>query len=251
MTYLQSLAWLILTLAPLLVSQRFLHREIQAVLLILTRRADLTIALFSLIFFPGVLLHEISHWVTAKMLGVRTGRISLFPRPTGKGRLQMGYVETAETDWLRDALIGAAPLITGGLFVAYAGILRLGVGQSWMQLVPENFPSAVQAILATYAQPDFWLWFYLIFAVSSMMFPSASDRRTWLPIVLILGVLSGIFILAGFGPWLSAHLGEPLQIIIQTATVIFFISGVVHICLLIPVWVTRMLLSRITGLSVS
>ena len=251
MTYLQSLAWLILTLAPLLVSQRFLHREIQAVLLILTRRADLTIALFSLIFFPGVLLHEISHWVAAKLLGVRTGRISLFPRPTGKGRLQMGYVETAETDWLRDALIGAAPLISGGLFVAYAGILRLGAGQSWMQLVPENFPAAVQGILATYAQPDFWLWFYLIFVVSSMMFPSASDRRTWLPVVLILGVLSGIFILAGFGPWLSVHLGEPLQIIIQTTTVIFFISGVVHICLLIPAWVTRMLLSRITGLSVS
>lgn len=251
MTYLQSLAWLILTLAPLLVSQRFLHREIQAVLLILTRRADLTIALFSLIFFPGVLLHELSHWVAAKLMGVRTGRISLFPRPSGKGRLQMGYVETAQTDWLRDALIGAAPLITGGLFVAYAGILRLGVGQPWMQLAPASFSSAVQAILSTYAQPDFWLWFYLIFAVSSMMFPSASDRRTWLPIVLILGALSGIFILAGFGPWLTAHLGEPLQIILQTATVIFFISGVVHIFLLVPVWMTRLLLSRITGLSVS
>lgn len=246
MTYLQSLAWLILTLAPLLVSQRYLHREIQAVLLILTRRADLTIALFSLIFFPGVLLHEISHWAAAKLLGVRTGRVSLFPLPTGKGRLQMGYVETAETDWLRDALIGAAPLVTGGLFVAYAGIMRLGVGQSWMQLIPANFPTSVQAILATYSQPDFWMWFYLIFAVSSMMFPSASDRRTWLPVVLILGVLSGIFILAGFGPWLSAHLGVPLQIIIQTATVIFLISGVVHILLLVPVWVTRMLLSRIT-----
>jgi len=251
LTYLQSLAWLILTLAPLLVSQRFLHREIQAVLLILTRRADLTIALFSLIFFPGVLLHELSHWVAAKLLGIRTGRISLFPRPSGKGRLQMGYVETAQTDWLRDALIGAAPLITGGLFVAYAGILRLGVGQTWMQLAPANYSAAFQAILSTYAQPDFWLWFYLIFAVSSMMFPSASDRRTWLPIVLILGVLSGIFILAGFGPWLTAHLGEPLQIILQTATVIFFISGVVHICLLVPVWMTRLLLSRITGLSVS
>lgn len=163
----------------------------------------------------------------------------------------MGYVETAESDWLRDALIGAAPLVSGGLFVAYAGILRLGMGPSWMHLVPANFRSTVQAILATYSQPDFWLWFYLIFAVSSMMFPSASDRRTWLPVVLILGVLSGIFILAGFGPWLSAHLAEPLQIILQTATVIFFISGAVHILLLVPVWLTRLLLSRITGLSVS
>ena len=250
MTYLQSLAWLLFTLAPLLISQRFLHREIQAVLLILTRRADLTIALFSLIFFPGVLLHEMSHWVAAKLLGVRTGRFSLFPRPMDKGRLQMGYIETAETDWLRDALIGAAPLLAGGIFVAYAGILRLGVGESWVQATPSNISSSIQEVLSTYSQPDFWLWFYLIFAVSSMMFPSASDRRAWLPILMIVGSLAGIIFLAGLGPWLITHLGVPLQIIIQTAAVVFLISGIVHILLFIPIWLARLLLSRITGLSI-
>jgi hypothetical protein len=250
LTDLQPLVWLLLTLAPLLLSQRFLHREIQAVLLILTRRADLTIALFSLIFFPGVLLHETSHWVAAKLLGVRTGRFSIFPRPMGKGRLQMGYVETAETDWFRDSLIGAAPLITGGLFVAYAGIARLGVGQSWIQTIPRDLAATVQAILATYSQPDFWLWFYLIFAVSSMMFPSASDRRAWLPIVLIIGALGVIIFLAGLGTWVIQNLAGVLEAIVQMVTVIFLISGIVHIILLVPVWCARMLLSRVTGLKV-
>jgi hypothetical protein len=243
--------WLLLTLAPLLLSQRFLHREIQAVLLILTRRADLTIALFSLIFFPGVLLHETSHWVAAKVLGVRTGRFSILPRPMGKGRLQMGFVETAESDWFRDALIGAAPLITGSLFVAYAGIARLGVGQSWIRTLPQDLTTTVQAILSTYTQPDFWLWFYLIFAVSSMMFPSASDRRAWLPILLAVGALGVIILLPGLGTWFIQHLAGPLGAIVQMVTVIFLISGIVHIVLLVPVWGSRLVLSRVTGLKVT
>jgi hypothetical protein len=60
---LDGLAWLLLMLGPLLLLQPVLHREIQAVFLLLTRRPALTIGLFSLIFFPGVLLHEGSHFV--------------------------------------------------------------------------------------------------------------------------------------------------------------------------------------------
>ncbi|MBP1701841.1 MAG: putative rane protein, partial [Chloroflexi bacterium] len=95
MINLQALGWLLVILAPLLLFQRYLHRELQAVLLILTRRADLTIMLFSLIFLPGVVLHEASHWLMAKLLRVPTGRFSILPRPMGNGRLQMGFVETA------------------------------------------------------------------------------------------------------------------------------------------------------------
>jgi hypothetical protein len=250
LTDLQSLAWLLLTFLPLLLSQRILHREIQTVLLILTRRADLSIVIFSLIFLPGVLLHEGSHWITARLLGVKTGRFSIFPQPVGKGRLQMGYVETAETDWVRDALIGAAPLLAGGAFVAYAGIARLGFGQSWLQAPPQDIAEMLRALLATYSQPDFWLWFYLIFAVSSMMFPSASDRRAWLPIFLILAILAGIIFLAGYGAWLWQKMTEPIQLTLQMVTVIFLISGVVHLVLLLPTWVSRLILSRVTGLEV-
>jgi len=124
------------------------------------------------------------------------------------------------------------------------------VGQSWVQATLIDLSSVLQALLVTYSKPDFWLWFYLIFAVSSMMFPSTSDRRAWLPIILMLGVLGGIIILAGFGSWLFENLAEPFQAILQMVTVIFLISGIVHILLLIPIWGTRLVLSRVTGLSV-
>ena len=56
-------------LGPLLLLQRALHREIQVVFLLITRRPEITVALFSLLFFPGVLLHEGSHYLMAKILG--------------------------------------------------------------------------------------------------------------------------------------------------------------------------------------
>ena len=68
--------WLLLMLGPLLILQRSLHREIQSVFLLITRRPEIAIALFSLLFFPGVLLHESSHFLMAKLLNVPTGRVS-------------------------------------------------------------------------------------------------------------------------------------------------------------------------------
>src|SRR3972149_1644635 len=125
MTHVDGLMWLLLVLGPLIFVQRKLHRESQAVFLLLTRHKEISLALFSLLFFPGVLLHEMSHYITARLLGVKTGRFSLLPTPLPDGRLRLGFVEAESVDFVRDALIGAAPLLTGGLFVAYAGIQRL------------------------------------------------------------------------------------------------------------------------------
>jgi hypothetical protein len=86
--------WFLVMLLPLVFLQRFLHREIQAVILLLTRNIQLTIGLFSVLFFPGVFLHELSHFLMAKVLSVRTRGFSLIPQSLSDGRLQMGYVET-------------------------------------------------------------------------------------------------------------------------------------------------------------
>ena len=250
MINLQALGWLLVILAPLLLFQRYLHRELQAVLLILTRRADLTIMLFSLIFLPGVVLHEASHWLMAKILRVPTGRFSILPRPMGNGRLQMGFVDTASADWFRDALIGAAPLISGGLVVAYAGLSRLSMDDTWLQASAGTVDSLTAALSTLYSQPDFWLWMYLIFVVSSMMFPSASDRQAWLPVLLVLLALAILIFLAGAGSWFMAHLEPALNIFLRIVTIIFAISAFVHMILLPPIWGIRLVLTRLTGYKV-
>ncbi len=245
-----GILWLLVVLGPLLFLQRRLHREIQAVLLLITRHNEITLALFSLLFFPGVLLHELSHYITARLLGVRTGKFSMLPTPLPDGRLRLGFVETASVDFVRDALIGVAPLVTGGLFVAYAGIVRLKLTALWDSLAygSEPFREALAKVLA---QPDFWLWFYLAFTISSMMLPSASDRRAWLPVVLTVFGLIGMALLAGVGGWMIAHLAPTLNRALQAIAVTFGISASLHLVLYLPTWAVRKLLSRLTGLEVA
>jgi hypothetical protein len=186
----------------------------------------------------------------ARILGVRTGRFSLLPRPLPNGRLQLGFVETATVDWVRDALIGAAPLLAGGAFVAYAGVARLGVLNLWGYYNASGIESMVDVLPTIFEQPDFWLWFYLTLAVSSTMLPSASDRRAWLPLGLIILGLLGISLIAGAGPWLMTHLALPLNQALKAIAFVFAISIMLHLVLVFPLWGIRKIFERLFGLQV-
>jgi hypothetical protein len=245
-----GLLWLLLMLGPFILFQRILHRELQVVFLLLTRRAELAVALFSLLLFPGVLLHEISHFLTAKLLRVPTGHFSLIPQSTVEGRLRLGYVETSQTDILRDALIGAAPLIAGGLFVGYTGLVRLDLLSLWNALAKSGLSAGLESLAVVYAQTDFWLWFYLMVVISSTMMPSAADRRAWLPLALVIAFLVGLALFFGMGPWMSANLAPTLNNVLQTIAVVFAISSGVHLVVLLPTFIIRKLLNRLTGLRV-
>jgi hypothetical protein len=245
-----GLIWLLVLLGPFFVLQRRLHIEIQATFLLLTRRVDISLALFSILFLPGVLLHEVSHYLTAHMLGVRTGGISLFPRPLDDGRLQMGYVETAKTDVLRDALIGLAPLLAGGIFVAYVGLIRLDLAVLWERIAMGATTDWYQGVVYLVTQPDFWIWFYLLFVVSSTMMPSRSDRRAWLPVLLIGVVILALSLLAGAGPWMLENLAPYVNQALGAVAIVLGISLAVHLVLVVPFYLLRKVLERLTGFRV-
>jgi hypothetical protein len=246
-----GILWLLLMLGPLLILQRKLHLEIQSLFLILTRRPAVTITIFSILFLPGVALHEASHFLMARLLGVRTGRVSLLPRALKGGRLRMGYVETNSTDVVRDALIGAAPLLTGGLVVMYVGMIRMGLVPLGNDLLKGEFDLFWQGLANLPILPDFWLWFYLAFVVSSTMLPSPSDRRAWLPILVVAGVLVLLALVAGAGSWMAANLAPVFNQALRAIAAVFAISVAGHVVILLPIWLLRLLVSRITGLSVS
>jgi hypothetical protein len=250
LTSLDGLFWLLVMLVALLFIQRTLHREIQAVFLIATRNPGITMGAFSLIFFPGIFLHELSHLVVAKVLGVRTGNFSLMPQPLADGRVQLGYVEAAESDIFRDSLVGAAPLITGTLFVAFAAIERLHLVVMWDTLRTGQWPLFILGLQALPTIPDFWIWFYLTFAISSTMMPSESDRHAWLPLGVVAAVLFGLAVLAGAGPWMVENLATPLNDFLRGTALILLVSVIFHIALIVPLMFIHRLLSRLTGLDV-
>ncbi len=246
-----GLAWFILTLLPLVFLQRLLHREIQAAFLILSRSPEFTIALFSLIFLPGVLLHEFSHYLMALILGVPAARFSLVPQMLPEGRLQLGYVETVKTDIIRDSLIGAAPLVAGGSVVAFLSVTRLELLPLWEVLRNGQLNLFWLGITLLPQIKDFPLWFYLVFTVSSTMLPSRSDRHAWLPLGMTVLVLLALAILAGAGPWMLANVAPLLNTFLRSSAIIFGLSAALHAVLILPIGLVHLLLARITGVDVT
>jgi len=223
--YLDGLGWLLLALGPFFFVQRWLHREIQLLFLLITRRQAFALGLFSILFFPGVLLHELSHYITARLLGVRTGHFSLLPSLMPDGKLRLGYVETAGSDVVRDALIGVAPLVAGGAAVAYLGLRRLGFSPIAEMFVNGNWRGLLQGLGNLPAQPDFWL-----------------------PVILVAVSLAGIALLAGAGPWMLYNLAPWLNRALRAIATIFGASLAMHLALLIPLRALREAVMRAFGL---
>ena len=247
LTGFDGLLWLVLILVVLVFLQRALHREIQAVFLILTRRQDITALIFSSIFIPGIFLHELSHFLMACLLRVRTGRFSIFPRPMADGTLRLGYVEIASGGIIRDSLIGAAPLVSGCLFVAYAAVYRMEMPILWDLLRGGQFELFWKGVSLLPQIHNFWLWFYLTFVVSSTMMPSTSDRHAWLPLGLVIAILLALTILAGAGPWMLANLAPPVNSFLKGLAAIFGLSGSVHLVSVLPLALLHRLFSKVTG----
>ncbi|MEK6222088.1 MAG: hypothetical protein N2D54_07545 [Chloroflexota bacterium] len=237
-----GIGWLLLTLGPLLFLQPRLHKELQVLFYLITQRVDVAIILFSAVFFPGVVVHELSHYFMAKILRVQTGRVSLIPRDMQDGRLMLGFVEVAQTDILRETLIGAAPLLTGSAIVAYAGIVKLKFNLVLASILSSEIINFFDALVALPQQPDFFVWLYLAIAVSSTMMPSKSDRRAWLPVIAGLVLVFGLAVWAGAGSWLSVHVWPWINARLTAAAGVFAVAVALHIGVLLPIiFVIRML----------
>lgn len=184
----------------------------------------------------------------AKLLWVRTGKISLIPRILPKGKVQLGYVEVASSDFARDALVGLAPLLSGMAAILLISIYKFEIpvlDKSGFELLI-SLPK-LGYVLKT---QDAWFWIYLVFTISSTLMPSESDRHAWLPVILFSGALFVSALLLGAGVWLEQTLSEPLTQIVQAATIAFSISIFLHCLFYLPVYLIKFALVRITGYSV-
>jgi hypothetical protein len=161
----------------------------------------------------------------------------------------MGYVETSSTDLIRDAMIGFAPLLAGGAFIAYAALFPLGLPLYLERAGEGGWQDLWLNIRMLPDRPDFWIWFYLTFVVSSMMLPSASDRRAWLPVVMLIFLLVGLAALAGAGPWLMQNAAPQMNTAFSAVSAVIAISVGVHLILVVPLWGFRSAMMKILGLS--
>ncbi len=198
------MVWFLIGFVLVFFLTRWINAHLQGTLLLLGVDADAIMVMQFVLLFPGILLHEISHWVAAKLLGVRTLGFSVWPQKKGQGKFQYGAVRIASADILRSSLIGLAPFVGASLVLILIGRYALGT-ETLRQVVALGQWSGLWGALAEATRaPDFWVWLYLIFAVSNAMFPSAADREAWKPLLVYIAIAGTLLYLAGWKPSLRA-----------------------------------------------
>ena len=245
--------WVAIALFVLILMQRWIHAHLHGVSLLLTGRPQWAVALYAIILFPGVLLHEVSHWLMATILGVRTGSMSLIPRLQPDGTVQLGYVEYYKGKTLgpiRESLIGGAPLLTGTAAILLIGFYVFSVTDLAVAIQSGDIDTLTLALGEIFATSNFFVWLYLLFAISNAMLPSPSDRRAWPAFLLIMSGFAVILYLLGLQDRIVAGLAEPTAIIFGYLGVGLSMAIGVDLFFMIIIAALEALISRLRGVNV-
>ena len=241
------LIWLAATLPPLFFMKRWINRHVQGLGLLLVGDNEAAMFLYFVLLLPGILIHELSHWLAARLLGVRTGKITLWPSKRRGKQMRMGSVRIARTDPFRSSLIGVAPLISGSLAVLIIGQLILGLGDLGEVLLNGEWEPFWESILAHLQAPDFWLWLYLIFAISNAMLPSETDREPWRPVILFMGLVALLFYLTGWVNQMPEVVTNASLTGLSYLAYAFSLTVLVDAIFIAVIAILEVLVSRLTG----
>lgn len=121
------------------------------------------------LFFPGTLVHELSHVLMSLVLFVPIHGLSLAPR-FGRTEIRLGYAQISQTDRFRRGLIGIAPLLFG---------IALLISGLWFF----SFYAAVWVKIAA---------LLLVFEISNTMFSSKKDQEGLWEFLGIVGLIVGL-----------------------------------------------------------
>lgn len=181
-----------------------------------------SIQTLSLLFFPGVIIHELSHLLLAAILFVPVGDMEFTPKENDGG-IKLGSVEIGKTDPIRRALIGFAPVLAGLVIVVGAVYL---FNSNFLFLQNLNFYIFIAILLAL---------IYLLFAVGNTMFSSSRDMEGTVEILIALLLIFGAVYVLGFRPPLSVLekiFTKELLGVIQQSTIFLLAPIILDIILL-------------------
>ena len=237
--------WLILAeLLFLFLLSRALTQALYRFVFLITTSSTVGITILSLLFFPGTVVHELSHWIVAEVVRVRTGEMTLYP-VVDEGGVRLGSVEIARSDPFRRLIVGLAPIMVGIVILmasyqfyaqyfleGFTGILRLPSGQ-------------VSGIIG---QPLFYLYLYVLFSVGNNMFSSKRDLEGFIVVSIVLVLLGLSTYLAGLWPQIPSAIIEKVQggigLLFAPLTLVVSIDFILLVALRLGIEVMQKVLKR-------
>lgn len=134
---------------------------------------------FHLLFLPGVVIHELAHLFTAEVMFVKTSGLNFSMRREGDG-LVMGSVDIQETDPIRRALIGFAPVFVGVLLILLSTLF----------LLSDNSPFSTVV--------NYILIFIIVFEIGNTMYSSSKDLEGTVELLAVLMIFFAVLYFFGF-----------------------------------------------------
>lgn len=214
-----SLATYVGTIIFLIVITTHSRKALSELMFLIFESKNAGVITYALFYFPGTIIHEMSHFLVATFIGVRTGKITLFPNfEENDGRVHLGSVEVERTDFFRSSLIGAAPFIVGTIGLVYLSSI-LGLLQS------STIFEAIENLRTGIGSSFFWVKIYLVLAISNTLFTSKEDRRHWPVFIVFFAIIATI--LFGIGAEFSAPqaLMGTMQKVLTASSTAFIIAG--------------------------
>src|SRR3989344_7444956 len=104
---------ILIELLLLYVLSRRLTQNLFVAVFLLTKSRPVAVSFLSILFFPGAVIHELAHLFTAEILGVRTSGLTLVPEGIEQKEVRTGSVSISQSDPIRRAVIGIAPVFVG------------------------------------------------------------------------------------------------------------------------------------------
>lgn len=245
--------WVMLAFIILVLMQRWIHTHLHGLSLLLTGKPERAVILYAVVLLPGVLLHEISHWLMANLLGVRTGALSLVPRRRADGSVQLGYVEYYKgrtLDPLRESAIGAAPLLTGTAVILLIALRIFSVTSLGTAVRSGDLDTLYLALSELFQTNYILLWVYLLFAIGNGMLPSASDRKAWPAFLLVIGIVALVLYLLDLQDAVFSGLSQPVTTAAGYLSIAFSVAIGVNLVFMLLLSLLESAVSRLKGVAV-
>jgi hypothetical protein len=145
---------------------------------------------FYLLIFPGVILHEGSHYLACLLTGTKVSRFAPFsPGRSNDGRLMLGYVRHERRAFSIGVIIGLAPIVLNPLGLLFVTALLTpltlqevahpSIEVMGKKIFGSEFLTDTPLLAAT------WVYLSLSFALGSV--PSREDLSSLPMLLLILG----------------------------------------------------------------
>ena len=143
-----------------------------------------------------------------------------------------------------DKRIASAVEACGGTAVILLiGTLVLGVSDLAEIITSQGWEGVVAALGHLLRVPDFWLWLYLIFAISNAMLPSESDMATIRPVLIFLGIVAAVVLVVGGVPTIPPEVVQAVNAIAGYLATAFALTLAVDLVFMLGIglllWLTR------------